>query len=277
MITVKSPTGGEISVGLQHAQFPTLLRACGARDHKGNRLNIWLTGAAGSGKTSAAEAVSKALGLDFCFDGALDADYRVLGFRDAAGAVAETNFRRAFVRGGIYVADEIDSWHPQALLALNAALANGVASFPDGIFRRHPDCIVIACANTWGHGATHEYVGRAKLDAASLDRFFPKIEWKTDEKLETEIARQMAGEIGIIWAKFVQGHRRRVSEQGLRVVVTPRMTFAGISLLLQDFTAGEVVEMTAQAGLSQDQQGALRLAEYAARAAAEIREVPKGP
>ena len=258
-IEVKRSEHVTVNIGLQHAQFPQLLRACTAIDHKGNRLNIWLTGSAGSGKTSAAEAVSKALNLDFRFDGALDADYRVLGFRDAAGGVAWTSFRHAFVNGGVYVADEIDSWHPQALLALNAALANGVSSFPDGVFRRHPDCVVIACANTWGHGATSDYVGRAKLDAASLDRFFPKIDWKTDERLETEIARQMAGDLGIIWAEFVQGHRQRVREQGLRVVVTPRMTFSGISLLLQGFEAGDVVDMTAAAGLSPEQRGALRL------------------
>jgi hypothetical protein len=40
-------------------------------------------------------------------------------------------------------------------------------SFPDGTIDRHPDCIVIASANTWGFGGDANYVARYKADAAS--------------------------------------------------------------------------------------------------------------
>lgn len=59
--------GERRNVGTQHRQFEQLLRACSARDHCGNRLNIWLAGPAGAGKTTAAENVAKALGLAFHF------------------------------------------------------------------------------------------------------------------------------------------------------------------------------------------------------------------
>ena len=110
------------SLGLQHERFPLLLKATQARDHRGFHLNIWLTGPTGSGKTSAAEAAAKALSLPFGSDGSLDADYKVLGFRDANGHVISTQFLDIYEKGGIYVADEIDNWLPSALLSLNAAL-----------------------------------------------------------------------------------------------------------------------------------------------------------
>ena len=195
--------GSIIALGLQHERFPTLLRAVQARDHRGFRLNIWLTGPTGSGKTTAAEAVSKALALPFGSDGSLDADYKVLGFRDANGNIISTQFLEIYEGGGVYVADEIDNWLPSALLSLNAALANGWVASPKGLIKRHPDTCVIACANTWGLGATSDYVGRTRLDAASLDRFHPKINWPIDERLERAVAQNMAGELGTDWHDVV--------------------------------------------------------------------------
>lgn len=267
-----------INVGIQHFKFDELLRACSARDHKGNRLNVWLTGPTGSGKTSGAESVAKALNLPFGADSSLDADYKVYGFRNAAGEVVRTSFREIFEHGGVYVADEVDGWHPGAFIALNAPLANGFASFPDGIVKRHPDCIIIACANTWGLGATNEYVGRTKMDAASLDRFFPKIEWPYDQKLENEIARGMDPDIGPKWCQIVINTRQRASTQGLKVIVSPRSTYVGISLLNAGFDTETVVKQTLGAGLSPEQfkslgldqvRGSLRQAAIASRPAVE--------
>jgi cobaltochelatase CobS len=76
---------------------------------------------------------------------------------------------------------------PGALLAFNAALANGVAAFPDGSIKRHPETVIIAAANTWGFGGDANYIGRAKLDAAFLDRFVT-LAWGYDEDLERTIA-----------------------------------------------------------------------------------------
>jgi hypothetical protein len=252
-------TGTSINLGLQHEKFPLLLRAAQARDHKSNRLNVWLTGPTGSGKTTAAENVAKALDLPFGSDGSLDADYKVMGFRDANGNIISTEFLRIYEGGGIYVADEIDNWMPSALLSLNAALANGWCSTPKGMVHRHPDCLVIACANTWGHGATNDYVGRTKLDAASLDRFQPKIDWPYDEKLEYAIAERMGGLDGLDWFETVSSARKQAKANGLKVILSPRATYNGISLLQAGFTKGEVVDMTIGAGISPEQRRQLAI------------------
>ncbi|MGH6877001.1 MAG: hypothetical protein ACREHV_06425 [Rhizomicrobium sp.] len=252
-LEVVQPSGKVVSLGLQHSHFPRLLRAMQARDHRGFKLNIWLTGPTGSGKTSAAEAASKALSLPFGSDGSLDADYKVMGFRDANGNVVSTQFLGIFENGGIYVADEIDNWLPSALLSLNAALANGGVSCPKGMVKRHVDACIIACANTWGLGATSDYVGRTKLDAASLDRFQPKIEWPIDESLERAVATEQFGAKGIEWFLRVKAARDNAKRQGLKVIISPRATFSGIALLQAGFSHAEVTAMTLAAGLSPEQ------------------------
>jgi hypothetical protein len=243
-----------VPVGLQHERFPTLLRAINARDHKGFRLNPWLTGPTGSGKTSACEAVARALALPFGSDGSLDADYKVLGFRDANGNIISTQFLNIYEHGGIYVADEIDNWAPSALLSLNAALANGWISCPSGIIQRHKDACIIACANTWGLGATSDYVGRTRLDAASLDRFQPKIDWPYDQRFERAIAAQQSPRFAEMWHTHLVKVRSRVATQGLKIIISPRATFNGLALLEAGFAPHEVVDMTIAAGLSPEQK-----------------------
>lgn len=246
-------TGTTTNIGLQHEKFATLLKAASAKLPNGFSPNIWLTGPAGSGKTTAAENIAKALNLPYAGDGSLDHDHKIIGFRDAAGTVHKTEFLRVFEFGGVYCADEIDNWYPSAMLALNSALANGYISTCDGMIRRHKDCIVIACANTWGLGANSDYVGRTKLDAASLDRFFPKIEWPIDEKLERALATNDE------WVSLVQNTRKRVKAQGLKILITPRATFAGCALLTSGFDLKEVIDMTLAAGLDQSQKQAIGL------------------
>lgn len=231
----------------QHQQFEALLKACTARDHRGNRLNIWITGPAGSGKTTAVENVAKSLDMDFAFNGAIDTEYKLLGFTDATGRVVARPFRRIWENGGVYLFDEVDASMPSATLALNAALANGMCDFPDGAIPRHPDCIIVAAANTWGIGATSQYVGRNRLDAAFLDRFV-QIAWSIDEQLETETCGDKE------WCGYVQRIRKRVSERSLQgVMVTPRATYYGAALLASGMEREAVVRMTVRKSMTDDQ------------------------
>jgi MoxR-like ATPase len=274
-VEIKHPSGSIVNVGLQHEKFDILVRALSARDHRGNRLNIWLTGPTGSGKTTAAENAAKALELPFASDGSLDADYKVLGFRDANGNVVGTEFLRVFASGGIYVADEIDNWLPSALLTLNAALANGWISTPSGMIQRNSDFACVACGNTWGQGATADYIGRTKLDAASLDRFQPKIYWPIDERLELAIATESGGTAGVSWCRQVQTYRARALNQGLKIIISPRATFSGIALLASGFSVSEITDLTVAAGLSPEQRKSLEIAGEA-KAKAEARsETPR--
>lgn len=155
--------------------------------------------------------------------------------------------------------DEIDNFSPSALLAINMATANSFCQFPHGIFKRHPDCIIIAAANTWGQGATNDYVGRNKLDAATLDRFQPKLDWPYDHKLEQAIAVKQDPDLGPQWFNLIETARSAVKRQGLKIIISPRATFGGIGLLQQGFTVQEVVDMTIAAGLAPEQKQAIGL------------------
>lgn len=245
-IEVKQPELPAVDVGVQHMHFETLLKACNARMADGHRLNVWLVGPAGSGKTTAAKMVAKALNMTFTFNGAISTEFQLTGFKSATGEYQRTPFRDAWEHGGIYLFDEVDSSNPAAVMPFNAALANGCYAFPDRLVERHPDCIIIAGANTSGNGATHEYVGRMKQDKAFLDRFV-EIDWPVDEKLEAAIVPNEA------WVLRVQGVRKRVAARGIKGhMITPRASTYGAALLAAGLPMDMVERMTLKKGLADD-------------------------
>lgn len=220
----------KIDLGLQHFQFPELVKMVSTG------LNIFLVGPAGSGKTTAAINVAKALEIEFHFTGAIASEFKLTGFINAKGEIVSTEFRKAYESGGLFLFDEIDASYPQAVLAFNAALSNNYMDFPDTRVTRHEKFYCIAAANTYGQGADRQYVGRNQLDAASLDRFI-FIDWKYDEKLETELAKNEE------WSKYVQAARKVVEELKIRQVISPRASMNGATLLSIGIER-EVVEKT---------------------------------
>ncbi len=232
-IIIKQQDTSKTITGTFHYKLPQLLRLAASLD-VGER-NVWLTGPAGSGKTTAAHQVAKVLNLPFEFHGAIDTPYKLSGYMDATGCYRETSFRRIYQHGGIILLDECDASSPAALLEINAATANGWASFPDGIIERHPNCYVICAANTYGFGGDANYVGRARLDAAFLDRFVT-VTWPYDEDLERSIALDDA------WTTVVQSVRKKVFELGAQLVVSPRASIKGGQLLAGGCSRQEVIE-----------------------------------
>lgn len=250
-ITIKlQATDGTIKnvKGHHHPQFAKLLKAATARDVSGYVVNMWIAGPAGSGKTHAVKAIAKALDTPFHLNGAIGMSHELLGFVDGAGYYHRTAFREAYEHGGCYLFDEVDGSDNSALLALNAALANGQATFPDGVIERHKDCRIFCAANTWGFGGTADYVGRSKIDAAFLSRFPVKFHWSYDNTLELNICGNQE------FAARVQRARQAAFNAGLKVLITPRDSIAGAALIATGFTHDEAAEMTYLGSLTAEQR-----------------------
>lgn len=233
--------------GIQHFKFDTLLRACNAITEDGLRMNIWLYGPPGTGKTTAARNAAKALDLAFHATGALLTKYDITGFIAAQGNLIRSPFREAWEHGGVFLFDEIDGSDPRAIVSFNSALANGVMAFPDGMIARHKDCVMIAAANTNGHGATAEFSGRFKMDLASMDRFV-MLNWPIDNAVEMAMATNKT------WADTVQRVRTNVVKLGLKnMMVTPRAVLYGQALIASGVSIDETKEMVLRKGMAQEQ------------------------
>jgi hypothetical protein len=106
---------------------------------------------------------------------------------------------------------------------------------------------VIAAANTFGNGATAEYVGRAKQDAAFLDRFVA-IDWHIDEELERSLTPIAP------WCEYVQKVRAVVKQRGIKgIIVSPRASIFGAALLASGIGVSQVIGMTVRKGMTDDQ------------------------
>lgn len=173
----------------------------------------YLYGPAGSGKNHVCEQIARELGLEFYYQNSITDEYKLIGFIDGSGKYHETEFYRAFTRGGVFMLDEMDASCPDTLVTLNAALANGYFTFPCGRVKMHPDFHCIAAGNTCGRGATEEYSGRSVLDAASLNRFMP-VEFGYDCNIEKKLAGNDAEIL-----EFVRDLRKSAAAAGIHIVL----------------------------------------------------------
>lgn len=214
VLKVVTDNGDNLVKGVKHMQLPSLINMVGAG------LNVMLTGSAGSGKTHAATQVAEALGVKFyaLSVGAQTSKSDIVGFIDAGGAYRSTPFRQAYEKGGVFVMDEIDAGNSNVLIQINSALSNGICSFPDKQVKAHKDFHFIATANTYGKGESIKYVGRNRLDAATLDRF-TIFHWEIDEKVERAIAGKNTAIYSAIAAARSWCEGRRID-----AMITPRTT-----------------------------------------------------
>lgn len=136
-------------------------------------FNLALYGPTGCGKTEILVHVAQVLDVPIYITEAPQMSYDITGFVDAKGEFVPTPFSLAFENGGIAAVDEMDRATPEALIAMNAPVANGLMYHP-GLRRevgRHRDCVFMATLNTVGLGASQEYNTANKLDASTRDRF----------------------------------------------------------------------------------------------------------
>ena len=254
IVEVKQLDKPALNLGMQHKVFPALLELCmSAINSASEPLNVWLYGPAGTGKTTAAKKIAEALEKYYLRDfpfyalSKLSTEYQVLGYQDASGRYIPTLFRKCYEHGGVIILDEIDSWSPNAMTALNGALANGYCAFPDGMIERHPDCIVIAGANTTGTGGTIEYVGRMKQDAASLDRF-EMLHWPIDEALEAALTNHPE------WLARVRHVRKQIAARGIKdVMITPRAAIKGAARIRAGISFEMAEELFLKRGMTDAQ------------------------
>lgn len=233
--------------GRQHAVFGDVLRLIGAR------LNVYLVGPPGTGKSTIAEKCAHALDLEF---GAISLGpttpaSRIWGYQDATGNYVSTSFRQCYENGGVFLLDEMDNGHAGILAEMNMALANGGAAFPDGFVPRNQDFVLVACANTYGTGATAQFIGRNALDAATLDRF-TMVHVPVDEGLERHLAEAESSEHGRAWHETIKRFRKNADKAGLKVVISPRSTIEGARMLEAGFSQEQVISMRVLRGLPED-------------------------
>ncbi|MDE5886428.1 MAG: AAA family ATPase [Muribaculaceae bacterium] len=253
---VKSAGASASSVDLIRVQFPNEVREIEGKAHAqlakvvnllNAGINVYLYGPAGTGKTHLCKQAAAALGVEFYSDQKICNEFQITGFVDASGKYQETEFYRAFTRGGLYMLDEFDASDPCAAVVLNLALANGYFTFPGvGRVDAHENFRVIAAGNTIGRGATMEYEGRNCLDGATLDRF-AVLPVGYDPEIELAKANNDQDLIN-----FIHEVRRAASACGVQVIASYR-AIANITKMHGMFSAAECLSMLLIKGIEKDQ------------------------
>ncbi|KKM15814.1 hypothetical protein LCGC14_1692220 [marine sediment metagenome] len=249
VLTVRSDAGIHVLQGHHHNKLELLIQVAN------QKLHVFMVGPAGGGKTTAAGQVAEALGLPF-FEasmGPATSQWDLMGFRSPNGKYIPGILREPYEKGGVLALDELDNSNPSVLTALNSALSNHQATFPDTRIKRHPNFICLAAGNTYGRGADRLYVGRNQLDAATLDRFVV-ITWDYDEKAEVA----WAGTDQLSWTQYIQRVRHVAWEHRMRVVISPRASIFGAQLLRAGIHRDVVAELTLWKGMTEDDRAKLQ-------------------
>lgn len=238
--TVESP-----KTEIVHSAFNSVINVL--KSTKRNPKNIMLVGEAGSGKTHLASSVAKALGLKFypMSVGLQTTKSDLLGFINAHGQYITSPVREAFEKGGVLLLDEFDAAHAGVVTIINSLLANGHCSFPDGIIEKNDKFVCMVACNTYGHGANIDYVGRNRLDGATLDRFVV-INVGYDKILEQQLTSNT------MWYSIIEQIRKNIEKQGIKMIVSPRASMNGADLLDAGFKIDEVLDMVVMKGADED-------------------------
>lgn len=205
----------------------------------------YLVGPAGTGKsTLAMDACAKMFGVPkddwkFCEHFAQisfspdTTSGEMIGRSDINGMFHKSEVVRVFAEGGLILFDEIDNADASMLVKLNTAIANGQFATPDGIVRRHKDTVIVCTANTYGTGPDAMYVGRSRLDAATLDRFtLSTIEVDYDVKLERKLASAIKNEANRAWLlDFVRRVRKAIKDKHFRRLCSTRFVINAVKWL----------------------------------------------
>lgn len=261
-VEIKSPDGTVKPIeGAVHRVLPEVLTMLQAGE------NVWLTGPAGTGKSTIAHQCADALGVPFDSISLTVTTpvSEIVGYRDANGTYQDSAFYRVYalcdecgpddcrhgLNGGLFLFDEMDNGSPNTVGKGNEAMANGSMSFPHKRVARHPRSYIVAAANTFGTGPDRQYVGRCQLDAATLDRF-ATVTVPIDEALETQVAHAQGADRDQVDALLYKVRRLRAKAEELRmnVVISPRASIFGAKLLAQGVSMDRVTDVRIRKGIS---------------------------
>jgi cobaltochelatase CobS len=201
----------------------------------------YLVGPAGTGKsTLAMDACVELFGVpkdDFKFNEHFaqisfspdTTSGEMVGRCDINGVFHRSEVVRVFAEGGLILFDEIDNADASMLVKLNTAIANGTFATPEGLVRRNKNTVIVCTANTYGTGPDAMYVGRTRLDAATLDRFVcSTIEVDYDVKLEKKLAHYLPAEKRQWLDNFVKTVRKEIKEKHFRRLCSTRFVINAI-------------------------------------------------
>jgi len=238
------PDGKTTTVDGAHAQLEDVMEIVGE-----GQVNVLLVGPAGSGKTTLAKSVAKALDVPF-------------GMLSLSSGVTETHlfgrwmpqesgkfeyivsrFVEMYSQPGVFLLDELDAADANVMVAVNAALANGhFTNVVNGLtYTRHPQCIIIAAANTYGRGGDTMYVGRNALDAATLDRFvLGDVFVDYDREVEKRKAAALPAADANALLAWIENLRGRIAEYKVKRIASTRLVERAVAAMLKGKSLDQV-------------------------------------
>ena len=82
-----------------------------------------------------------------------------------------------------------------------------------------------------------------------MDRFVTLF-WGYDDAIEDQAGNPE-------WVAIVRRYRQKAAEKGIKVMITPRASFAGVKLLKAGLSLEETINATIRKGMTQEQWGAI--------------------
>ena len=202
----------EMSKLQPHEQLKRLIEA-GMR-------NIWMVGPAGCGKSTMARMTAKELNLPYlcisCGIGTSATEF--LGYKYPTRE--STKFAEYYAKPSIILIDEMTALDPAVGQVLNAALANDEIETTTGLVSRNPECIIIATSNTFGSGASRQYVANNQLDASTIDRFIGGI-------IEVDYSVDYESQYDVDVVNYVWKLRECIKACNIRRIASTRMIQSG--------------------------------------------------
>lgn len=182
--------------------------------------NIWMVGPAGCGKSTMARMTAKELNLPYlcisCGIGTSATEF--LGYKYPTRE--STKFAEYYAKPSIILIDEMTALDPAVGQVLNAALANDEIETTTGLVSRNPECIIIATSNTFGSGASRQYVANNQLDASTIDRFIGGI-------IEVDYSVDYESQYDVDVVNYVWKLRECIKTCNIRRIASTRMIQSG--------------------------------------------------